>query len=51
MFHEFGINMRDLGKIALDTKEQFVRELCIVEMVARTCKKIMREYVGGEILS
>jgi hypothetical protein len=40
--HSRGINMRYLGVIADMTKLPHVRDMVVVEMIARCCKKILR---------
>ena len=41
--HSHGINLRYLGRIAELTKQAFVRQLCAVEMIARTCKTLLAQ--------
>ena len=40
-FHYYGINLGYLGKIAEKTTIPHIRELCLIEMFARVCKKII----------
>lgn len=42
-FHKRGINMRYLGLIALDVKHNFMRELMIREILARSIKVLIRD--------
>ena len=41
--HSHGINLRYLGRVAELTKQAYVRQLCGVEMVARTCKTLLAQ--------
>ena len=41
LFHSHGINLTSLGYIAEKSESPYVREFCINEMIARTCKKII----------
>ena len=41
IFHEFGVNMRYLGLITESSKLPHIQEICMTEMVARSCKKIL----------
>lgn len=43
LLHKRGINLRYLGIIATDSKHNFVRELCIREIIARSIKALIRE--------
>ena len=45
-FHYYGINLHFLGKIAERTTVPHVRELCVIEMFARVCKKIIFDLLG-----
>ena len=40
-FHHYGINLHYLGKVAERTRVPHVRELCVIEMFARVCKRII----------
>ena len=40
-FHYYGINLHYLGLVAEQTKIPHIRELCLIEMFARVCKKII----------
>ena len=40
--HSAGINIRYIGLIAENAKLPHICNLCMIEMVARTCKKIYR---------
>ena len=40
--HAAGINMKYIGLIAENTKAPHLKNICMIEMVARTCKKIYR---------
>lgn len=40
-FHYYGINMYYLGKIAERSTIPHIRELCLIDMFARVCKKII----------
>jgi len=43
LLHKRGINLRYLGIIATDSKHNFVRELAIREIIARSVKALIRE--------
>ena len=45
-FHHYGINMHYLGKVAERTSVPHVREMCLIEMFARVCKKIIFDILG-----
>jgi hypothetical protein len=48
--HSFGINMRYLSHINIMSQMPHVKEICLTEMLARTCKNIMNEKVSELIL-
>ena len=54
IFHEFGVNMRYLGLITQSTRLPHIQEICMTEMVARSCKRILNfkmtrmTYFAGE---
>lgn len=48
--HVHGINMRYLGRICELTKLPHIREMVIIEMLARTCKDILNENMRRAIL-
>ena len=41
LFHSHGINLTSLGCIAEKSESPYIREFCINEMIARTCKKLI----------
>ena len=43
LLHAHGINLRYLGRVAELSKQAYVRQLCAVEMVARTCKTLLAQ--------
>ena len=45
-FHYYGINLHYLGKIAERTSVPHIREICVIEMFARVCKKIIFDLLG-----
>ena len=45
-FHYYGINLHFLGKVAERTMVPHVRELCVIEMLARVCKKLIFDLLG-----
>eukprot|EP00906_Rhabdomonas_costata_P012947 RCo018603 len=48
IFHERGVNMRYLGPVAdLCPKESFARRLLVQEMLARICKRDLREIIDS----
>jgi len=40
-FHDRGINMRYLSNVMVLSKINHVKEICLIEMLARTCKNII----------
>ena len=48
LFHSHGINLTSLGYIAEKSKSPYVREFCINEMIARTCKKLIFHILAKE---
>lgn len=50
MMHEYGINMRYLSFIACMTTVPHIRQLCITEMLGRTCKNILNEQMAEAII-
>jgi len=51
IFHANGINMFCLGKVAQITNVPHVRELCIIEMIARICKRYIYQYLTSKKIS
>lgn len=55
IFHEYGVNMRYLGRVIEKCKLPHVRDFLIAEMVARTIRKILDKftshliYKGGQV--
>lgn len=49
-FHSYGVNMRHLGKVTEKTGLPHIKEICIVEMAARSSKKILRSILNEYIL-
>jgi hypothetical protein len=47
-FHYYGINLHYLGKVAERTTVPHIREICVIEMFARVCKKIIFDLLGQE---
>ena len=45
-FHHYGINLHFLGKVAERTSVPHIREICVIEMFARVCKKIIFDLLG-----
>jgi len=45
-FHYYGINLHYLGKVAERTSVPHIREICVIEMFARVCKKIIFDLLG-----
>ena len=45
-FHYYGINLHYLGRMAERTSVPHIREICIIEMFARVCKKIIFDLLG-----
>ena len=48
-FHYYGINMCYLGKIAERSTIPHIRELCLIDMFARVCKKIIFDLLAQNI--
>ena len=45
-FHHYGINLHYLGRVAERTTVPHIREICLIEMFARVCKKIIFDLLG-----
>ena len=45
-FHHYGINLHYLGKVAEKTTVPHIREICVIEMFARVCKKLIFDILG-----
>ena len=45
-FHYYGINLAYLGKIAERSKIPHIRELCLIDMFGRVCKKIIFDFLA-----
>lgn len=41
-FHSYGINLRYLGLVAQLSNVNYVKDLCINEMVARSAKNLLK---------
>ncbi len=50
MMHQQGINIQSLGIIANTAKLPHVRELACAEMIARVCKKLLRDVLQKTII-
>ncbi len=48
-FHSEGLNMRYLGVVAEQSILSHVKEVCVVEMLARSLKNILYENIAGRI--
>ena len=48
-FHYYGINLCYLGKIAERSTIPHIRELCVIDMFARVCKKIIFDLLAQNI--
>ena len=48
LFHANGINLFSLGQIAEKAESPYLKEFCINEMLARTCKKIIFHLLAEE---
>lgn len=44
IFHDYGVNMRFLGMMADTCQLPHLKEIAIIEMVARTCKKVLNHH-------
>ena len=49
IFHNQGVNMRYLGKIAKYTVLPHIKQICVVDMIARKIKTIFRFYIADFI--
>ena len=49
VFHSYGINMFFLGKVAESTNAPHIRELCIIEMIARIIKKMLCDLMSQKL--
>ena len=49
-FHGQGVNIRFLGHVAQQTRLPHIKEICEVEMIARSCKKLIRQELRELIL-
>ena len=43
IFHEFGVSMRYLGLATSLTRLPHIQEMCMVEMVSRSCKRLLKK--------
>lgn len=41
--HHTGINLKYIGKIANQTMLPHIREICVIEIISRTCKRFFRQ--------
>jgi len=51
IFHHQGVNMRYLGEVALQASLHHVKEICRIEMIARTLKRILNTQMSRKILN
>jgi hypothetical protein len=50
VFHEHGINMRYLSHVAVLSEVPHIQDICLTEMLARTCKNIINSQLSQLIL-
>ena len=50
IFHYYGVNLSYLGQVCEQTKVPHIRELCVIEMIARVCKKLLFNIMASKIL-
>lgn len=50
-FHVQGVNMRYLGSVYHLTASPHIRDVCCVEMTARTLKRILNTQISDQILA
>jgi hypothetical protein len=50
IFHMQGVNMRYLGEVATQTSMTHIKEICVIEMCARTLKVILNMEISRKIL-
>jgi hypothetical protein len=50
IMHQHGINMRYLSHICVLTHVPHVKDICVIEMLARTCKNIINTKMSELIL-
>lgn len=48
-FHSQGVNMRYLGVVASLSMVPHVKDICITEMLARSCKNILNRQIAALI--
>ena len=49
-FHEYGINMRYLSYVMVTSQVRHVKDICLNEILARTCKNILNASLSSLIL-
>jgi hypothetical protein len=49
-FHSYGINIFFLGQVCEMTSVPHIRELCLIDMIARICKKIIFDLLACKIM-
>jgi hypothetical protein len=49
-FHSYGINMFFLGLVCEMTSVPHIREICLIDMIARVCKKIIFDLLSSKIM-
>ncbi|KAI9139390.1 clustered mitochondria-domain-containing protein [Paraphysoderma sedebokerense] len=49
--HKHGINIRHLGLVARHTKLPYIKEMCFIEMIARSCKVLFRDQIRRAIIN
>jgi len=49
-FHQWGINMRYLSHVLVLSQVPYVKEICIVDMLARTCKNMFNRMLSELII-
>lgn len=46
--HEVGLRVSSLGVFVEMCQAPYLKDFCLIEMISRTCKKIMREECEGD---
>jgi hypothetical protein len=49
-FHQYGVNMFYLGLVSELTSVPHIRELCMIDMIARTCKKLLFDIMAAKLM-
>jgi hypothetical protein len=50
IFHLQGVNMRYLGRVATETELLHIKEICMIEMIARTLKRMLQTQLAAKVI-